>query len=313
MQVGCLAACLIRCLEHSAPRRSTTFANTIIVCVLNLLNQAWASGRPGPARSTGKTWPRPDPGPIGRPGSARLPPPLPSLSLSAVPLAPPLLPSPLRRSPSALPSRLPLRSPSASLSLSTPPLPSRLPLRSPSSVPLLLLLLHRRCCSQRATVGGRRQEGNGRAGRTRPGPRPRLSGQLLPDRAGPAQCPPLLKGRAQVAQLELIDSLERLGVVYHFESETRQSLDAISMSTRGFQDLYSFSLRFRILRQYGYNISAECFSRFRDQSGWFSKNLREEVRELLSIYEASQLACEGETVLEEALAFSSEHLRARIS
>ncbi|KAF3787805.1 Alpha-terpineol synthase [Nymphaea thermarum] len=100
---------------------------------------------------------------------------------------------------------------------------------------------------------------------------------------------------------------------YHSESEIRQSLDAISTSTRGFEDLYSSSLLFRILRQYGYNVSAECFSRFRDQSSRFSENLREDVRGLLSLYEASQLACEGETVLEEALAFTSEHLRAMIS
>ncbi|KAF3771644.1 Alpha-terpineol synthase, partial [Nymphaea thermarum] len=117
----------------------------------------------------------------------------------------------------------------------------------------------------------------------------------------------------QVAQLELIDSLERLGVAYHFESEIKRSLDAISTSTRGFEDLYSSSLWFRILRQYGYNVSTECFSRFRDQSSRFSENLCEDVRGLLSLYEASQLACEGETVLEEASAFSSDHLRARIS
>ncbi|KAF3774170.1 Alpha-terpineol synthase [Nymphaea thermarum] len=117
----------------------------------------------------------------------------------------------------------------------------------------------------------------------------------------------------QVAQLELINSLERLGVAYHFEIEIRRSLDAISTSTRGFEDLYSFSLRFRILRQYGYNVSSECFSRFSDQSSRFFENLCEDVRGLLSLYEASQIACEEETVLEEASAFSSEHLRARIS
>ncbi|XP_049937092.1 alpha-thujene synthase TPS3, chloroplastic-like, partial [Nymphaea colorata] len=113
--------------------------------------------------------------------------------------------------------------------------------------------------------------------------------------------------------LELIDSLEHLGVAYHFESEVKRSLDAICTSTRGFEDLYSSSLRFRIPRQHGYNVSAELFSRFREQSGRFSENLREDVRGLLSLYEATQLACEGETVLEEAMAFSSHHLRARIS
>ncbi|KAF3771487.1 Alpha-terpineol synthase [Nymphaea thermarum] len=104
-----------------------------------------------------------------------------------------------------------------------------------------------------------------------------------------------------------------LAQAYHFESEIRRSLDAISTSTRGFEDLYSSSLRFRILRQYSYNVSVECFNKFRDQSSQFSENLREDVRGLLSLYEASQLACEGETMLEEASAFSSEHLRAKIS
>ncbi|KAF3771856.1 Alpha-terpineol synthase [Nymphaea thermarum] len=71
----------------------------------------------------------------------------------------------------------------------------------------------------------------------------------------------------QVAPLELINSLERLGVAYHFESEISR----------------------------------------------FSANIREDVRGLLSLYKASQLACEEETMLEKASAFSSEHLRARIS
>ncbi|XP_049931301.1 alpha-thujene synthase TPS3, chloroplastic-like [Nymphaea colorata] len=106
---------------------------------------------------------------------------------------------------------------------------------------------------------------------------------------------------------------EGCGVAFHFEIVVRRSLDAICTSTRGFEDLYSSLLRFRILRQHGYYVSAECFSRFREQSGRFTENLCEDVRGLLRLYEASQLACEGETELEEATALSSEHLRARIS
>ena len=53
-------------------------------------------------------------------------------------------------------------------------------------------------------------------------------------------------------QLELIDNLHRLGVSYHFEDEIKRTLDRIHNKNTN-KSLYATALKFRILRQYGYN------------------------------------------------------------
>ncbi|KAL8141635.1 hypothetical protein V2J09_014667, partial [Rumex salicifolius] len=57
--------------------------------------------------------------------------------------------------------------------------------------------------------------------------------------------------------LELIDVIERLGIAYHFEQEIEDSLIKIN-DDHDLHDLnlYHASLRFRILRQHGYNVSS---------------------------------------------------------
>ena len=62
-------------------------------------------------------------------------------------------------------------------------------------------------------------------------------------------------------KLELIDSIQRLGVSYHFQSEIDQVLENINNNCPlGFVDeeddcLYVVALWFRLLRQHGYRIS----------------------------------------------------------
>ena len=60
--------------------------------------------------------------------------------------------------------------------------------------------------------------------------------------------------------MQLIDTIQRLGISYHFESEICEILEQIKKSVleNGFQndDLYTISLKFRLLRQEGYNISS---------------------------------------------------------
>ena len=60
--------------------------------------------------------------------------------------------------------------------------------------------------------------------------------------------------------IQLIDTIQRLGISYHFESEICEILEQIKKSVleNGFQndDLYTISLKFRLLRQEGYNISS---------------------------------------------------------
>lgn len=64
-----------------------------------------------------------------------------------------------------------------------------------------------------------------------------------------------------ITKLDLIDSVQRLGVSYHFEREIDEILQQIQAIHSDCCDqdhndnLYSISLRFRLLRQHGYRIS----------------------------------------------------------
>ena len=59
--------------------------------------------------------------------------------------------------------------------------------------------------------------------------------------------------------LNFIDVVQRLGVAYHFEGEIEEALQQIYGSFHDGSDmdgdLYNIALRFRPLRQQGYNIS----------------------------------------------------------
>ncbi|KAF8377148.1 hypothetical protein HHK36_030521 [Tetracentron sinense] len=62
-----------------------------------------------------------------------------------------------------------------------------------------------------------------------------------------------------VSLLELINTLQRLGVGYHFENEIKRALDTILPINKNNgleeEDLYATALHFRLLRQYGYEVS----------------------------------------------------------
>ncbi|KAI7992762.1 hypothetical protein LOK49_LG12G02338 [Camellia lanceoleosa] len=109
--------------------------------------------------------------------------------------------------------------------------------------------------------------------------------------------------------LEMIDDLQRLGVFYHFEDEIKRVLDNIRNDDKwNNEDLHSTALQFRLLRQH-YNIPQEVFNTFRDKFGNFKKSLCEDTKGLLSLYEASYLLMEDESILEEARDFTAKHLK----
>lgn len=61
----------------------------------------------------------------------------------------------------------------------------------------------------------------------------------------------------QLAELELIDVIQQLGLHYHFEAEIQRALDIIQRrpeDSRMSCDLCATALRFRLLRQHGYNV-----------------------------------------------------------
>ena len=58
-------------------------------------------------------------------------------------------------------------------------------------------------------------------------------------------------------KLQLVDAVQRLGVAYHFEQEIEDALEKIyhdDFDNNDDVDLYSVSLRFRLLRQQGFKV-----------------------------------------------------------
>nr|BBE32331.1 germacrene D synthase [Chengiopanax sciadophylloides] len=110
-------------------------------------------------------------------------------------------------------------------------------------------------------------------------------------------------------QLNLIDDIQRLGVAYHFEAEIDAALQRMNVIFQeNDDDLHTVSLRFRLLRQHGYNVSSDVFRKFMDHNGKFKECLISDPRGMLSLYEATHFRVHGEDILEDALEFTTSHL-----
>ncbi|KAK7847257.1 putative terpene synthase 9 [Quercus suber] len=106
--------------------------------------------------------------------------------------------------------------------------------------------------------------------------------------------------------MKLIDSMQRLGVDYHFEKEIEEVLGIQHPDVTS--DLYTTALHFRILRERGFPISPDVFDKFRSSDGRFMDSLSRDVNGLLSLYEATHLGMHRENILEEARDFSMKNL-----
>ncbi|MCD7472179.1 hypothetical protein HAX54_013187 [Datura stramonium] len=115
-------------------------------------------------------------------------------------------------------------------------------------------------------------------------------------------------------KLVLIDTIQRLGVAYHFKNEIKTSVGNIfdefeqSENKDDDDDLYVVALRFRIVRQQRHYMSSDVFKKFTNDDGKFKETLTKDVPGLLSLYEAAHLRVHGEEILEEALTFTIAHL-----
>ncbi|KAK3000018.1 hypothetical protein RJ639_024435 [Escallonia herrerae] len=123
-----------------------------------------------------------------------------------------------------------------------------------------------------------------------------------------------LEEEAPLHRLELIDTVQRLGISYHFGFEIKKILESIyhcdHRSSRWNQEnLYAIALEFRLLRQHGYEVPQEVFRRFTDETGTFKAGLCEETRGILYLYEATYLSIAGESILDEARDFTTKHLK----
>nr|QBP79199.1 monoterpene synthase [Lilium hybrid cultivar] len=113
-----------------------------------------------------------------------------------------------------------------------------------------------------------------------------------------------------LAQLQLIDTIQRLGIAYHFDNEIKSILDRIHdchVHLEALDCVHKTALAFRLLRQHGYDVSSDVFQKYRDSQG-FKDSLTDDVKGLLSLYEASFLSFPGEQLMEEANKFSVRHL-----
>ncbi|KAL6311112.1 hypothetical protein AAG906_025864 [Vitis piasezkii] len=112
--------------------------------------------------------------------------------------------------------------------------------------------------------------------------------------------------------LKLIDSIQLLGLTYHFEREIEEALKDMYGTyslVDDNEDLTNASLRFRLLRQEGYRVPSDVFSKFKDKEGNFKESLIGDLPGMLALYEATHLMVHGEDILEEALAFTTAHLQ----
>ncbi|XP_059452168.1 probable terpene synthase 9 isoform X1 [Corylus avellana] len=110
------------------------------------------------------------------------------------------------------------------------------------------------------------------------------------------------------AQLNLVCTMQWLGVAYHFEKEIEEVL-ALLYPHLTTNSLHTTALQFRVLRQHGFSITSDVFDKFRSSDGRFMDSLSSDMEGLLSLYEASHLAMHGENILEEGKDFSIRNLK----
>ncbi|GAB2240261.1 hypothetical protein Droror1_Dr00020779 [Drosera rotundifolia] len=112
--------------------------------------------------------------------------------------------------------------------------------------------------------------------------------------------------------LTLVDAIQRLGIEYYFEGEIKAILDQqylkLHVGAERSAALNETALRFRLLRQEGYCVSADMFVKFKNENGTFRAELSEDIQGLMSLFEASELRVEAEDILAEAYEYSRQVL-----
>ncbi|OMO90643.1 hypothetical protein CCACVL1_07328 [Corchorus capsularis] len=117
-----------------------------------------------------------------------------------------------------------------------------------------------------------------------------------------------------IEKLHLIFSLYRLGISYHFENEIEDYLNHLFISLPNQliddkdYDLQTISIVFQVFRFHGYKMLSDVFSKFQDGDGKFKKELIDDVKGIISLYEATHFRMTGEVILDEALTFTTKKL-----
>ncbi|WOG98396.1 hypothetical protein DCAR_0417737 [Daucus carota subsp. sativus] len=112
-------------------------------------------------------------------------------------------------------------------------------------------------------------------------------------------------------KLELVDSVQRLGVGHHFKNEIIRILEAVNKNDKwdGKDNLQATSLKFRLLRQHYFKVPQEVFNGYLNKSGKFKISLAGDMKGMLYLYEASYHSKTNEKILDEAQHFTTKHMR----
>uniref|UniRef100_A0A0D3GWQ9 Sesquiterpene synthase n=1 Tax=Oryza barthii TaxID=65489 RepID=A0A0D3GWQ9_9ORYZ len=120
----------------------------------------------------------------------------------------------------------------------------------------------------------------------------------------------VVKGSNEVPEiLDLVITLQRLGLDSYYKAEIDELLCTVYNTDYNDKDLHLVSLRFYLLRKNGYDVSSDIFQHFKDKEGSF---VVDDTRSLLSLYNAAYMRTHGETVLDEAVVFTSNRLRSEL-
>lgn len=138
-----------------------------------------------------------------------------------------------------------------------------------------------------------------------------------------------------VEKMDLVDVLQHLGIDHHFKEQIATTLSSIHRGEFNSSSLHEVALRFRLLRQHGFWVSASTmarlcdwheylnasynknityvycvgeFNKFKHEDGSFINDITNDPKGLLSLYNAANLLTHDEGALEEALLFARRHL-----
>jgi len=113
-----------------------------------------------------------------------------------------------------------------------------------------------------------------------------------------------------IQKLELVDTLQRIGVDYHYKQEIDELLCHVynDKDDGGSDDLYITSLRFYLLRKHGYPVSSDVFLKFQDEKGDISID-DDDINILITLYDAAHLRTHGEHILDNIISFNKRRLQ----
>lgn len=115
--------------------------------------------------------------------------------------------------------------------------------------------------------------------------------------------------RDETEQLELIDLLQRLHISHLFQDRVQKIFENIIDNgiQKSMYTLHLTALKFRLVRQHGHHVPQEVFSSFLDNEGKFK--VSDDLKGVVSLYEASFLSVEGESIMDSARDFCTRHLK----